>query len=48
MIGIDPNEKQLAQAKRAHNVEYRQATAEETQLDDSSVDLITAAQALHW
>ena len=48
VIGIDPNERQLRQAKKAPNIEYRQATAEDTQLEDSSVDLVTVAQALHW
>ncbi len=29
-------------------LEFRQATAEHSGLDDGSVDLITVAQALHW
>ena len=33
---------------QAPNIEYQQAAAEHTGLPDSSVDLITVAQALHW
>lgn len=30
------------------SVQFQQATAEDTGLPDSSVDLVTVAQALHW
>ena len=38
----------MANAERHPRIEYRVATAEESGLESSSVDLITVAQALHW
>ena len=48
VIGTDPSESQLDHAIGAPKVEYRCARAEATGLPDGSVDLVTAAQALHW
>ncbi len=52
VIGIEPNGPMLEAAKQflADEPRFRavQATAEETGLDDQSVDAITAAQAFHW
>lgn len=48
VIAQDANENQLGHAPKSPNVEYQQATAEETGLPDSSVDLVTTSQALHW
>lgn len=48
VIATDPSPQQLANATPNDRVEYRIARAEECGLDDSSVDLVTAAQALHW
>lgn len=48
VIAIDPSEAQLEHAIAAPNVEYRRARAEATGLPDRSIDLVTAAQALHW
>jgi len=48
VIATDASAAQIAGAKRATNVEYRIAHAEDCGLDESSVDLITVAQALHW
>lgn len=48
VIATDPSEAQLEHAIPAPNVEYRCERAEATGLPDGSVDLVTAAQALHW
>lgn len=48
VIATDPSQKQLDQATRVPNVEYRCAPAENSGLDSGSVDLITVAQAYHW
>lgn len=48
VIGTDASEKQVANAERHPRVEYRIATAEESELESNSADLITVAQALHW
>lgn len=38
----------MTNAERHPRVEYRVATAEDSGLESSSIDLITVAQALHW
>jgi SAM-dependent methyltransferase len=48
VFALDPSEEQLGRAIADQRVEYRSARAEATGLDDSSVNLVTAAQALHW
>ncbi|MDZ7644982.1 MAG: class I SAM-dependent methyltransferase [Woeseiaceae bacterium] len=48
VIATDASEQQVAMAERVPGVEYRTATAEDSGLDDASVDLVTVAQALHW
>lgn len=48
VIATDASEKQLEHARAAPNVEYRRAPAEASGLADRSVDLVTAAQSLHW
>jgi SAM-dependent methyltransferase len=48
VIATDPSEAQLARAINDPRVEYRVGRAEETGLDGASVNLVTAAQALHW
>lgn len=48
VIATDPSAAQLAQARPHIGVEYRQASAEASGLDDGSVDLAVAAQAAHW
>jgi ubiquinone/menaquinone biosynthesis C-methylase UbiE len=48
VLGIDASAEQLRLAHQAPNVEYKQCTAEATGLPAQSVDLITAAAALHW
>src|SRR5947209_3643882 len=48
VIGIDASEAQINNATPRANVEYRVARADETGLAAESVDLVIAAQALHW
>jgi SAM-dependent methyltransferase len=48
VIATDRSRDQLHHAIRAANVEYRHAAAEQSGLADGTVDLVTAAQALHW
>ncbi len=48
VVATDRSQDQLRHAIAATNVEYRCAAAEDSGLPDASVDLITAAQALHW
>lgn len=48
VVATDPSFDQLRHAIAAPNVEYRRAAADDSGLPDASVDLVTAAQALHW
>lgn len=48
VIATDGSPEQLQHATPAANVDYRCAPAESSGLPDRSVDLVTAAQALHW
>lgn len=48
VIATDPSEKQISNAVAQENIEYRVSTAEESGLENSSIDLICVAQALHW
>lgn len=48
VIATDASTAQLAKAVAVPKVEYRVAQAESSGLEDSSVDLTTVAQALHW
>jgi SAM-dependent methyltransferase len=53
VVGIDPAEPLLEQARRLSeeehvHVEYRVARAEETGLEDQSVDVVVAGQCWHW
>src|SRR5205085_4201212 len=48
VIATDASDKQIANAQQHPRVEYRVATAEDSGLESSSVDLIMVAQALHW
>ena|SRR5689334_10330280 len=48
VIATDPSAAQIERATRQHNVEYLVARAEQSGLASESVDLVTAAQALHW
>jgi SAM-dependent methyltransferase len=55
VVGIDTSGEQIATAKRVSmerhledNVHFRIASAEDTGLDASSFDLVTAGQCWHW
>jgi SAM-dependent methyltransferase len=48
VIATDASEDQIAHATPHSRVSYRVAPAEASGLPDQSVDLVTAAQALHW
>jgi SAM-dependent methyltransferase len=49
VVGIDPNEDMLTEARRAGGpAEYRRGEAAATGLADASVALVTVAQAFHW
>jgi SAM-dependent methyltransferase len=48
VLGLDPSEAQLRNARAHPRVEYRVARAEQLAADDASADLIFVAQALHW
>lgn len=48
VIATDRSREQLQHAKPHPKVDYRRAAAEASGLPDRSVDLVTAAQSLHW
>lgn len=48
IIATDVNASQLAHARPHPKIIYQQSAAEQTDLPNNSVDLITVAQALHW
>ncbi|MER3434756.1 MAG: SAM-dependent methyltransferase [Leptolyngbya sp. ERB_1_1] len=45
---IEPNAAMSAESKPYPRVAFRQATAEQTELPNQSVDLITCFQSFHW
>ncbi len=48
VIGIEPNAAMRGVAKPHLLVEFRDGSAENTNLPDNSVDLVTCFQAFHW
>ena len=48
VIATDPSAEQIAQAVPHERIEYRVERAEAVTLDPRSVDLVTAATAVHW
>lgn len=48
IIATDASEAQICSAAPHSRIDYRVARAEGSGLDQSSVDLITVSQALHW
>ncbi|RDI42543.1 class I SAM-dependent methyltransferase [Aquicella lusitana] len=48
VIATDINQAQLDAAIKKKNIQYRCCPAEKTDINASTVDLITVAQALHW
>lgn len=48
VIATDGSESQIKNAMRHARVNYRVATAENSGIESSSIDLLMVAQALHW
>lgn len=48
VIATDPSASQISNAPEHPKVIYKVEKAEESSREDNSVDLVTAAQALHW
>lgn len=48
VVATDASDQQIAAARPGERIRYRVARAEESGLEASSVDLVCAAQALHW
>jgi SAM-dependent methyltransferase len=48
IFATDISQKQLANAHKEANINYVLEPAEKTSLADSSVDLVTVSQAIHW
>ena len=48
VVATDASDTQIAAAEPLPGIEYRVATAYDSGLPDSSVDLVTVAQAMHW
>jgi ubiquinone/menaquinone biosynthesis C-methylase UbiE len=45
---MDASEEQMKQCKPHPRITFRKGCAEDTGLPDDSIDLLTAATALHW
>lgn len=48
VVGVEPNAAMLAAADPAPGVEFREAFAQSTGLDDGCADIVTCSQSLHW
>ena len=48
VVATDASAEQIAHATPCPGVTYRVAPAEDPDLDDATVDLVTAGQAVHW
>ncbi len=48
VIATDPSRRQIEHASKSADVRYLVGSAENPPLADSSIDLITVAQAVHW
>ena len=48
VIATDPSEKQITNAVKHENIKYYVTSAEQPGFKSRTVDLITAAQAVHW
>lgn len=48
VIATDASETQIKNAEKKQGVTYQLATAENSNIENNSIDLITVAQALHW
>lgn len=48
MVATDVSREQIAHAMLRDNIDYRVCSAEKSDLEGDSFDLVTVAQALHW
>ncbi len=48
VFGTDISQQQLDLAQKKENITYLNERAEQTSLQDTSIDLVTIAQAIHW
>lgn len=48
VLATDLSQKQLDNAKQHPRVKYWQSTAESVDIENSSIDIVTSAQAAHW
>ncbi len=48
IIATDPSEQQIALATPHERVTYRVATAEHSEIEDQSIDLVAVSLAVHW
>ena len=48
VVGIEPNSAMLDAADPAPGVEFREAYAQDTGLEDACADIVTCSQSLHW
>lgn len=48
VIATDASEQQLSNAVKHEKIKYSIATAEQSNIEADSVDLVTVAQAMHW
>lgn len=48
VIATDISAEQISHARQKSNVEYRVAPSESSGLPDTSVDVVTVCQAMHW
>lgn len=48
VVATDASEEQIANAIQHERVQYRVATAEQSDIESASIDIVIVAQALHW
>lgn len=48
VIATDVSEEQITMAPQKRNINYRVEPSENTSIEQSSIDLITVSQAIHW
>src|ERR671914_2250230 len=48
VIATDESAEMIAQAPRDPKISYRVAKAEDSGLEEGSIDLVTVASAIHW
>ncbi len=48
VVATDISDNQISHAERRPNIDYRVVPAEQSGIDENTVDLVTVSQALHW